>query len=128
MNEPIGLTVADIFSIVIAVCGAIVTISAALGIIVRFVNTARTPELRQNERLDALELDIKDIKNQITDDNKQQCVSAKRIDAIETEMKTSTRVIMESLQALTAHALDGNNMDQLNSSKKKLDEYLLNKV
>lgn len=128
MNQPIGLTVADIFSIVIAVCGAIVTISAALGIIVRFVNTARTPEIKQNERLDALETDLKDIKNKMNDDNKQQCISAQRIDNLEHELKTTTRVIMESLQALTNHAIDGNNVEQLSQSKKRLDEYLLNKV
>ena len=48
--------------------------------------------------------------------------------AIEREVKTTNKVIIESLQALTSHAIDGNNVEQLKQSKKSLDDYLLDKI
>ena len=43
-------------------------------------------------------------------------------------MKETNRVIIESLQALTAHAIDGNNSQELKEAKKRLDDYLIKKV
>ena len=62
MNEPIGLTLADLFNVLLALCGAIITVSAAVGIVVNFINKAKLPNKQQNERIDALEKEVKSIK------------------------------------------------------------------
>ena len=45
----------------------------------------------------------------------------------QTSMNTN-KIIVESLQALTAHAIDGNNIEQLKNAEKNLNDYLINKI
>ena len=47
---------------------------------------------------------------------------------IETDVKEANKVIIEGLQALTAHAIDGNNTDNLYEAKRRLDDYLIGKL
>ena len=50
-----------------------------------------------------------------------------RVDNMEVNMKSAVVVIIETLQALTTHAIDGNNMDELRKVDKQLRDYLLDK-
>lgn len=128
MNEPIGITPAELWSVVLAVCGAIITISGAIAIIVNFVQKAKEPNKRQDKRIEALELSIKHINDRLERGDRHFISDAERMSNLEKEVKTTNKVIIESLQALTSHAIDGNNVEQLKNSKKALDDYLIDKI
>jgi phosphopantetheine adenylyltransferase len=128
MNEPIGITPAELWSVVLAVCGAIITISGAIAVIVNFVHKAKEPNKKQDERISTLEKNAKEINDRLERGDRHFISDAERMSALEREVKATNKVIIESLQALTSHAIDGNNVEQLKQSKKSLDDYLLDKI
>lgn len=128
MDQPIMLTPQDIFAIVVAVCGAIVTVSAAMTAIAKLINKTKEPNKKQDEKIAALEEEVKKINERLERGDNRFHEDADRVDALEASMKTTNKVIIESLQALTAHAIDGNNTQELKDAKKSLDDYLINRV
>lgn len=128
MNEPITFTPHELVNIILAVCGAIITISGAIAIIIRAVEKAREPNKKQDERIAQLEQDVKKINERLQLGNVRFQSDAERVDTLEQSVRETNKVIIESLQALTAHAIDGNNIDELKEAKKRLDDYLINKV
>lgn len=127
MQQPMMFTLSDIWTLIIAFCGAIVTISAAVVVITKIVERMKLPNKEQNERIEALEESIKKINERLELGNEQFRKDAERMDNNERAFKAASIVMIESLQALTAHAIDGNNTNELKESKKKLDSYLLNR-
>lgn len=128
MDQPIMVTPHDIINIILGVCGAIITISGAIMVIIKAVDRAKAPNKKQDERIDALEEDVKKINERLQLGNERFQSDSERVDALEEQMKATNKVIIESLQALTAHAIDGNNIQELKDAKKGLDDYLLNKI
>ena len=128
MTEPIGIAPAELLSIVLAVCGAIITVSGAIAVIVNFVHKAKEPNKIQNERIDKLEEDVETINDRLDRGDRHFLSDAERMSSLEHEVKTTNKVIIESLQALTSHAIDGNNVEQLKQSEKTLNNYLINKI
>ncbi len=53
MDTVIQFTPAQLIALILSVCAAIVTISAAIGIIAKLLDKVKEPEKEQNERLDA---------------------------------------------------------------------------
>lgn len=125
--QPVMFSLSDIWTLLLAFCGAIVTISAAVVVITKIIERMKLPNKEQNERIDALEKSIKEIYESIELTNEQFRKDAERMDTNERAFKAASIVMIESLQALTAHAIDGNNTAELKESKKKLDTYLLNR-
>lgn len=101
---------------VLYICTAITTISAAVTVIVSWVNKAKEPNARQNLRLDQLETKIEKISMYLDNDNV-------RIKAIE----EGNKVTQKALLALMSHALNGNDLDKLEEAKNSLEQYLINK-
>ena len=128
MTEPIDITPAELLSIVLSVCGAIITVSGAIAVIVNFVHKAKEPNKIQNERIDKLEEDVETINDRLDRGDRHFLSDAERMSSLEHEVKTTNKVIIESLQALTSHAIDGNNIEQLKQSEKNLNNYLINKI
>ena len=128
MTEPIDITPAELLSIVLSVCGAIITVSGAIAVIVNFVHKAKEPNKIQNERIDKLEEDVETINDRLERGDRHFLSDAERMSSLEHEVKTTNKVIIESLQALTSHAIDGNNIEQLKQSEKNLNNYLINKI
>ena len=126
MNEPI--TLAQMWQVMLALCAAVVTISAAVTVIIKVVQKIRQPERKQNARIEALELKIRDIDMRLEKGDKHFDRDCERMDSLERTMKETNKVIIESLQALTAHAIDGNNTAGLKSAEKLLNDYLINKI
>ena len=121
MNNPITITPQDIVNVILAFCGAIITISAAFAVIWKVIGYFKAPDKEQDEKIEALEKDVKEIKGRLEEGDK-------RMTDIEEGFRAVTKIIIESLQALTAHAIDGNNTEELKDSKKRLDAYLMNKI
>ena len=128
MDSPIVITPQDIINVVLALCGAIITISGAGTIIIRAISKAREPNKMQDERLDKLETDLKDLKERLKDDAHNLYLEEKRVEEIEQSQKETNRIIIKSLQALTKHALDGNNTEALREAERSLDGYLIDKA
>lgn len=101
---------------VLYICTAITTISAAVTVIVSWINKAKEPNARQNLRLDQLETKIEKISMYLDNDNV-------RIKAIE----EGNKVTQKALLALMSHALNGNDLDKLEEAKNSLEQYLINK-
>ncbi len=128
MNEPIGITPAEMWQLLIAICGAIITVSGAIAVIVNVVHKAKEPNKVQNERIEKVENDIQQIKDRLDRGDRHFASDADRMSSLETSMKNTNKIIIESLQALTSHAIDGNNIQQLKDAEKALNDYLINKI
>lgn len=128
MENHITITPQEIINTILALCGAIITISAAMTVIVKAVEKLRQPNKKQDERLDKVEQDIKSIKERLRDGDHQFFLDTERMGKIETSQKEINIIIIESLQALTKHAIDGNDVESLRESKKRLDDFLTEKA
>ena len=126
--DPIIINPVDLWQVIVAVCGGIIALSGAGGVIYGLVNKAKSPNVKQNARLDALEEDVKKINVRLDFDNNRFADDSDKMREIEAAMKVTTQIMIESLQALTAHAIDGNNIDQLKAAEKSLNSYLINKI
>lgn len=116
MNTPITFTPAELSTMVLGICGALITLSGALAVIINLIKKAKEPELVQNSRIDKIENDIKKI---------QHCLSIDkaRLDNIE----YGNTVSQEALLALLNHALNKDEVDSVKNAKQKLEKYLIDK-
>lgn len=128
MHDPIGITPAELCQIILACCGAIITISGSITVIINTVKKFKAPNKKQDERLDALEGNVLRIEERLKLGSDRFQSDKERMEAIERSMSETNKIIIEGLQALTSHAIDGNNIEALKSAKKSLDGYLINKV
>ena len=126
--DPIVISPNDLWQIVVAVCGGIIALSGAGAVITGIVHKAKAPNAKQNERLDKIENDIKEIKEQQQANNNRFAADSCRMDDLEETFRETTKLMIKSLQALTAHAIDGNNVEQLQSVDEQLNNYLLNGI
>lgn len=123
MDSVISFTPAQIIAFVLALCGAIVTISAAIGVIIRAIDKARAPEKEQNERLDAHEkrLNAHDeiiVKFKEYFDNDDRRFK---------EIEKSNKITQSALLALLKFNLNGNDTESLKKAEESLEEYLIEK-
>lgn len=123
MDKEIIFTPTELTALILGICTAIVTISAAVGVIIKVIERARAPEQKQNERLDNIDkrLDehdkvIEQFKEYFTNDDN-------RFKAIE----KSNKVTQTALLALLKHSLNGNDIESLKRAEKSLEEYLIEK-
>lgn len=126
MNEPI--TLAQMWQVILALCAGVVTISAAVGVVIKIVNKVKQPERTQNARIEKLELAIKDINTRLEKGDRHFDTDCERMNKLEQTVKTTNKVIIESLQALIAHSIDGNNTSGLKNAEKALNDYLIGKI
>ena len=118
----------DLWQVVVAVGAGIVTLAGAGGVITGAIHKAKSPNQKQNERLDALEKDVEKINERLEEGCQRFDSDRDKLNALEMSVRNSNQVIVESLQALISHAIDGNNTDSLKSAKDTLNEYLRSKI
>ena len=123
MNESITFTPAELVAIILGICTTIVTISAAIGVIIKIIDKARTPELKQNNRLDLIEKRLEDIDKTIATFREYFTNDDNRFKAIE----KSNKVTQTALLALLKFSLNGNDKESLKEAEKSLEEYLIDK-
>lgn len=127
MNDPIIFTPSEVTQLILSVAGFIVAVNAAIAVLISWLNKARKPEAVQNERIDSLEKAVNDLNNEINAIKSDYVESREELSAIETDSKKFQRVMVKSLQALTEHAINGNNRDQLKGAIQALNDYLVDK-
>lgn len=116
MDQPIMLTPQDLVNMLVAACAAIVTISAAVTLIVKWITKAREPEESQNHRLDAIERHLDEVDRKLARDNERLI-----------RMESGNYIMQEAILALIDHALNDNEIDGLKAVKKKLEGFLIEK-
>ena len=94
MENPIVITPQEIINTILALCGAIITISAALTIIIKAIDKMKQPNKRQDERIEALEITIKDIKDQLRENIHQFSLDELRVNDLETAQKEINMLIL----------------------------------
>lgn len=128
MDHPIVFTPNELLGVILAICAAIITISGALAVVAKVIERAKEPNKKQNDRIAALESEVNRINNRLRDGDDRFDADSKKLIELEHSMKETNKVVIKALQALTAHAIDGNNTDALKNSKEDLDEYILKKL
>jgi predicted negative regulator of RcsB-dependent stress response len=109
-DATITLSAADI----VWICGAIISISAVLGILAKLYEKVKAPNQTQDERILKLE-------NRVDEFDSFFMRDKHRLDDIE----ESNRITQEAIFALLGHALNGNNTEELENAKKDLKAYLI---
>ena len=123
MDHVISFTPAELAAVIIAICGAIVTISAAIGVLTKAIDKARAPETEQNQRLDTIDRRLDDIDKTIATFREYFTNDDNRFKAIE----KSNKITQTALLALLKHSLNGNDITSLKEAEKSLEEYLIEK-
>ena len=124
-----AIPISSIWAIVIALFGLVLTVINIVDKLMQFHARSQEPDRIQNERIEKLEEDVTLLGRKITDQFQKYdeyfSKDRQRLDDIEMTTRKANTVIIKSLQALTANALDGNNVEALRESKRELDDYLL---
>ena len=123
MDYVISFTPAQLIALVLAICGAIVTISAAIGVIAKALDKAKAPEKEQNERLDAHEKRLNALDDIIVKFREYFDNDDRRFKEIE----KSNKITQSALLALLKHSINGNDTESLKEARKNLEEYLIEK-
>ena len=115
-NMTFGEVVAIVLAALLALAGAIVTISNAVEKVVKVWRAAKAPNDVQDARLTVLEKKMEDVE--------------KRLEAGDDHFKTldnGNRVTQLALLALLDHGIDGNNITQMQHAKEELQNHLINR-
>lgn len=123
MDNVISFTPAQLIAVILSVCAAIVTISAAIGVIAKALDKAKAPEKEQNERLDAHEKRLNALDEIIVKFREYFDNDDRRFKEIE----KSNKVTQSALLALLKHSINGNDTESLKEARKNLEEYLIEK-
>lgn len=123
MDNTISFTPSELISVILGICAAIVTISAAIGVIIKAIDKARAPETEQNKRLDIIDRRLDEIDKTIAQFREYFTNDDNRFKAIE----KSNKVTQTALLALLKHSLNGNDKESLKEAEKSLEEYLIDK-
>jgi hypothetical protein len=128
MNTVISFTPAQLVSVLLAICAAIVTIATAINVINSWIQKRREkkqkPEDDQNERIKKIEELLVEYNKKFEQYDMFLKNDNRRLSAIEESIKIDRRGFL----ALIKHAIDGNDIESLKASRKELEDYLLNKA
>lgn len=111
-----NITPENIWAILAWAATALILLSNAGEKIVGIVKAIKAPDVAQNDRLTALEEDMAQVKQYLTNDKKA-------IDGLSEGDKVTKHAIL----ALLGHGIDGNNVEEMIHSKHELEKYLINR-
>lgn len=121
MDQPIVFTLDQVYGFILAACGFITALAAAVAVIIKVISVVRKPEAVQNKRITDLETCYADIVKRLEKHEEYFNRDKKRLDRLE----YGNEATQEALLALLDHALNENNIDGLRSAKKKLEQFLI---
>lgn len=107
-------TLNQLFNLFLVMCGGLITVSGAIGVIVTIVRKATAPSRIQDDRLDRIEEEVSKIKDKLNHDDERLVI-----------IEEGNRIIMQSILSLLSHGIDGNEIDSMKRAKEELTEYLL---
>lgn len=111
-----GITVTNLWALLLAGASALVLLANAGEKVVKIVQSLKAPNANQDKRLDELEAWRKSVDRMLDSDKKH-------LDSID----EGNRATQRALLALLAHGIDGNNIKQMQDAQKELNNYLINR-
>lgn len=124
LNGDGQLSIQEFWTILMGCCSALITIAAAVSIIVSAVKKLKEPENVQNKKISDMEAKMKSLEDRLTKHEEYFNNDNKRLLAIE----EGNRVTQKALLALMSHAINGNDIQKLKEAENDLREYLINKA
>lgn len=121
------ISISTLWAVIIAVIGLVLTTMNIIDKAMTFKDRAKKPDEVQNNRIAILENDMIFVKGQLKIHDGYFTSDKEQISEIKEQMRKSNRIIIQSLQCIISHDLDGNNTEQLKETKHEIEEYLLNK-
>ena len=123
MDKVITFTPAELIAVITAICGAVVSIGAAVALFVKVYDKLKAPEKAQDKRLELIELKLESHDKILEKYQEFFTNDDNRFKSIE----RSNKVTQNALLALLKHALNGNDVDALKEAEKGLEAYLIEK-
>lgn len=117
------LTLQEFWTILMGCCSALITIAAAVTIVINAVKKLKEPENVQNQKLKEMDERMKVFEDRLKKHEEYFNNDNKRLLAIE----EGNRVTQKAILALMSHAINGNDIDKLKEAENSLREYLINK-
>ena len=124
LNGDGQLSIQEFWTILMGCCSALITIAAAVSIIISAVKKLKEPENVQNNKIRDIEDKMKRLEDRLKKHEEYFNNDNKRLLAIE----EGNRVTQKALLALMSHAINGNDIDKLKEAENSLREYLINKA
>lgn len=118
-----ALTIQEFWTILMAGCSALITLSAAAVIVINAIKKFKEPENAQNREIKELKDKMKTIEDRLDRHDEFFGKDNKRLLAIE----EGNRVTQQALLALMQHAINGNDVEKLKKAEDDLKTYLINK-
>lgn len=129
-NPQFMFTLNEAIAWFLAVCAGIVGISGAVAALSRFGNFLKKPNKEQdekiektNEALDHLTVRVEELESKSREISEKLKKDNARLDAHE----ESTNMLLKANFALLGHALNGNNVDQMQGAFNEIQEYLFDR-
>ena len=102
-------------------CSAFVLIATVVGIIAKLIQWIKSPEVKQNEVISAIQMHQQ--KQDVRIDEMEQFLK-KDNESIKS-IKRGNVIVQQSILALMNHAINDNDIDKLEESRDRLQEYLI---
>ena len=133
-NPEFTFTLADAVTWILSVCGAIAGIGAAIAVLVKFNTFLKKPNHDQDVKIEAMEEKITKMSGEVdavkdlrTSKDSQYMDLFKRDKARLDAQENSMNMLLRANFALLGHALNGNNVEQMQSAFNDIQEYLFNR-
>jgi len=124
LNGDGQLSIQEFWTILMGCCSALITIAAAVSIVIGAIKKLKEPENVQNNKIRDIEDKMKHLEDRLKKHEEYFNNDNKRLLAIE----EGNRVTQKALLALMSHAINGNDVDKLKEAENSLREYLINKA
>lgn len=128
MDQQIVFTMSDAVTAFSAFAGFLVSINAAILVIIAWYKRIHKPEDVQNERIKALEDRVTELERWREDMKNEHIETIVHLREIENNNNKFQRAMIESLHALSNHAIDGNHTDDLKKAARNLNNYILDQM
>ncbi len=133
-NPEFAFTLADAVTWILSVCGAIAGIGAAIAVLVKFNTFLKKPNHEQDVKIENLEEkitkmsgEVDAVKDLLASKDSQYMDLFKRDKARLDAQENSMNMLLRANFALLGHALNGNNVEQMQSAFNDIQEYLFNR-
>lgn len=133
-NPEFTFTLADAVTWILSVCGAIAGIGAAIAVLVKFNTFLKKPNHDQDVKIEAMEEkitkmsgEVDAVKDLLASKDNQYMDLFKRDKARLDAQENSMNMLLRANFALLGHALNGNNVEQMQSAFNDIQEYLFNR-
>ena len=108
----------------LVICGGIITILTLWNMVEQRIKSTRMPTDNLEERVGLLEKKLEfEIKATFVEYDARFGRDKQKIESIE----EGNKVTQQAILALLNHAIDGNNVDEMNDARKELNKYLIRK-